>query len=323
MNILEIKDLSINFKSRSGIVHAVRNASLHVKSGELLGIVGESGCGKTTTALCIPNLLPKNAVVASGQILFEGRDLLSISEKEMQSIRWKEISVIFQGAMNALNPLRSIGDQIIEPLMIHEKGIEKSEAMRRGKEILEKVGIAPERFSGYPHEFSGGMRQRVMIAMALVCRPKLVIADEPVTALDVMIQAQILELLRDVSREYNLSLVMISHDLSVLSELCDSIAVMYAGSVLEYGNAKNVFGAPKHPYTQRLLHSYPDIYGERKFIDGIPGYPPSLYEPPGNCPFYERCDRKLAACERELPHMSEFADDSHVSCLLWQKGYRQ
>lgn len=314
MNILDIKDLTVHFKSQAGIVHAVENVNLWIEKGQLLGIAGESGCGKSTTALAIPRLLQNNAVIPKGQILFNGEDLLQKTEKEMQDYRWKQISVIFQGAMNALNPLQTIGKQIIEPILLHEPKTPVQEAEMRGKELLEQVGIAESRFSNYPHEFSGGMRQRVMIAMALACRPQLVIADEPVTALDVMIQAQILELLRELSSAYSLSMVMISHDLSVLSELCDKIAIMYAGRVVEYGDSSEVFTNPKHPYTHRLMNSLPNIYGEKIFIHGIPGYPPSLLELPVGCPFYNRCIQRKPHCAEMNPTLVKSEGNHYTAC---------
>jgi len=314
MSILDIKDLTINFRSRAGLVHAVQGADLWIEKGQLLGIAGESGCGKTTTALAIPRLLQSNAIISKGEILFNGEDLLKKSEKEMQRYRWKDISVIFQGAMNALNPLKQIGKQIIEPILLHEKKVSAKEAEERGKELLNQVGIDANRFTNYPHEFSGGMKQRVMIAMALACKPQLVIADEPVTALDVMIQAQILELLRELSKAYSLSMIMISHDLSVLSELCDRIAIMYAGKVVEYGDSRKVFTNPKHPYTYKLMKSLPDIYGEKVAISGIPGYPPSLLELSKGCPFFNRCDMRKAQCAEIDPQLQKYEEDHYSAC---------
>jgi len=318
MSLLEVKDLSISFSSRAGRVHAVNNVALLIDEGQLLGVAGESGCGKTTTSLSIPRLLPENASVDGGEILFGGEDLLKKSEKEMRDVRWKQISVIFQGAMNALNPLTPVGRQIIEPILIHEQKISRAEAEERGKELLERVGISSKRFRDYPHEFSGGMRQRVNIAMSLSCRPRLVIADEPVTALDVMIQAQILELLRDLSKSYNLSMIMISHDLSVLSELCDKIAVMYAGRVVEHGFCKDVFKYPKHPYTARLLNAYPNIHGKRGEISGIPGNPPNLLAKSRGCPFYDRCLARGDICLEEAPELKGGKDGHLASCHMVQ-----
>lgn len=314
MSMLEIKNLTVNFKSRAGIVHAVQEANLWIDEGQLLGLAGESGCGKTTTALAIPRLLQDNAIIPNGEIFFNGENLLNKTEKEMRAYRWKQISVIFQGAMNALNPLKTIGKQIAEPILLHEPETSTKEATDRSKELLEQVGIAANRFSNYPHEFSGGMKQRVMIAMALACKPALVIADEPVTALDVMIQAQILELLKELSKTFSLSMIMISHDLSVLSELCDKIAIMYAGRILEYGDSEKVFTDPKHPYTDRLMHSLPNIHGEKVFVDGIPGYPPNLLNVPKGCPFYNRCLIRQPYCEDLDPVLFEAEENHYSAC---------
>lgn len=315
MNILEVKDLSIQFKTRNGMVNAVRGVNFWLERGEILGVAGESGCGKTTTALAVPRLLSDNAVITGGTINFEGKDLASLSEKEMQDIRWKQISVIFQGAMNALNPLTTIGHQISEPILLHEPGVSKKEAEERAKLLLEEVGIAASRYTNYPHEFSGGMRQRVMMAMSLACNPQLVIADEPVTALDVMIQAQIMDLIRKLKEEHNLSMIMISHDLSVLSELCDKIAIMYAGKVVEFGSAKEVFSNPKHPYTMRLMKSYPNIYGEKTFVNGIPGYPPNLINLEAGCLFCDRCEEHIAACKSEEPELVDIGGGHYCACI--------
>jgi peptide/nickel transport system ATP-binding protein len=313
-NILDVKNLTVRFSSRAGTVYAVEGLSFWIAEGQLLGIAGESGCGKTTAAMALPRLLSSNAVITGGEVFFNGQDLLKKTEKEMEAIRWKGISVIFQGAMNALNPLQTVGRQIAEPILLHEPGVSADEAERRARELMERVNIAGSRFSNYPHEFSGGMRQRVMIAMSLACRPKLVIADEPTTALDVMIQAQILETLRELVKVYHLSVVMISHDLSVLAEICDKIAIMYAGSMVEYGMTDEVFSDPRHPYTQRLICSYPDIRRERTFVRGIAGYPPNLLEKPKGCPFYNRCVRRKDYCAERVPKLELAAGDHYTAC---------
>lgn len=320
MNILELRDLAVHFKSRSGTVHAVEGVDLWLEKGKLLGIAGESGCGKTTTALSIPGLLPSNATIARGEVIFNGENLVGKSEKEMEGIRWKRISVIFQGAMNALNPLKTVGRQIMEPILLHERGTTKPEAKQRTEELLEQVGIAKNRFYSYPHEFSGGMRQRAMIAMSLACRPELVIADEPVTALDVMIQAQIMELIKELRKQYALSMIMISHDLSVLAELCDQIAIMYAGKVVEYGDARAVLRNPKHPYTARLMNSFPNIHGERTFVHGIPGYPPSLLHPPRGCSFYDRCTVRRGECSEYDMKLVKTGENHYSACPWIQAG---
>ena len=314
MSILEVKNLSIDFKTRRGLVHAVRGVDFWLEKGELLGVAGESGCGKTTTAMAIPRLLADNACITGGSVIYNGTDLAALTEKEMQDVRWKEISVIFQGAMNALNPLKSVGYQISEPILLHEPETTKQEAEERARILLEEVGISASRYTNYPHEFSGGMRQRVMMAMSLACDPGLVIADEPVTALDVMIQAQILDLLRRLKDEHSLSMIMISHDLSVLSELCDKIAIMYAGKVVEFGSAREVFTNPMHPYTVRLMKSYPNIYGSKTFINGIPGYPPNLLDLKPGCPFADRCEGCRPECRDVEPELVEVAPNHYCAC---------
>ena len=318
MSLLEVKNLSVQYGSGQGGVLAVDGVDLSVGVGEFVGLAGESGCGKTTLAMAIPNLLPKYASITTGTIEFEGQDLSNKSESELNEVRWRDISVIFQGALNALNPVATIGNQIAEPILIHEPGTSHDAAITRAKELLEAVGISASRSSSYSHEFSGGMRQRVMIAMALTCRPKLVIADEPITALDVMTQAQILELLRSLSETFNLSMLLISHDLSVLAETCDRVQIMYAGKVAEVGTADDVFGEQNsaHPYTQRLLKSYPNIHQERKFIDGIPGYPPDLSKSHAGCRFAERCTVSVEKCFTDEPELTVISDLHRSACHL-------
>jgi peptide/nickel transport system ATP-binding protein len=316
MPLLEIKDLVIWFRSRPGNVHAVDGVNLALEEGKVLGIAGESGCGKTTTALSIPKLLPGNARIQKGQIWFEGADLLTKTEAEMETIRWRQISVVFQGSMNALNPVQTIGDQIIEPIQFHEPGVSRSVAGARVGELLERVGISARRSRSYPHEFSGGMRQRAMIAMALACKPKLIIADEPVTALDVMIQAQILILLKELSDQFGLSMILISHDLSVIAETCDTVVIMYAGKVVERGSVGSIFNESSHPYTQALLKAFPNIHGEREFLAGIPGHPPNLIHPPAGCRFYARCPVRLECCQQIEPELRKATAESYAACHL-------
>src|SRR5467141_3535951 len=256
MPLLTVKGLKTHFTTEDGTVRAVDGVDFSLGEGESLGLAGESGCGKTTAALSIMRLLPANGKIVDGTIDYVGYDLAKVTEGQLRAIRWKHISIIFQGAMNALNPVKRIGDQIAEPIVIHDK-VDKEAAMKRVGELLELVGIHRERATEYPHEFSGGMRQRVMIAMALACRPKIIIADEPVTALDVMIQAQILELLTKLQKELDLSMILISHDLSVIAQTCNKVAIMYGGKIAEYGPAQEVFLDPQHPYTQGLLRSFP------------------------------------------------------------------
>ncbi|CAB4767328.1 unannotated protein [freshwater metagenome] len=318
MSLLEIRDLHVSYPNRKGEFFAVDGVDLTIEQGEFVGLAGESGCGKTTLALSIPQLLPEHSRIAAGSISFNGVDTTALNEEGLRAIRWKEISVIFQGALNALNPVQTIGSQIQEPIRIHDESVSKKEAQDRTLELLEAVGIPSHRASDFPHQFSGGMRQRVMIAMALACMPKLVIADEPITALDVMTQAQILDLLRSLCDRYKLSMLLISHDLSVLAQTCDRVAVMYAGKVAEQGPTSRVFGSvgAQHPYTQRLLRAYPNIRHERKFIDGIPGYPPDLSTLQVGCRFADRCDVTLSRCATEVPDLIDIGGNQSVACHL-------
>ena len=315
LSLLEVKDLVIEYTTQKGTVHAVDGISFALDEGEALGLAGESGCGKTTTALALMRLLPHNGRIIRGSIRFRGKNLVTLSELSIRRIRWKEISIIFQGAMNSLNPIRRIGDQIAEPILLHE-GVEKQVARRRAGDLLEVVGINRNRLRDYPHEFSGGMRQRVMIAMALACNPKIVSADEPVTALDVMIQAQILELLERLKRELDLSMILISHDLSVMAETCDRVAIMYAGRMMEYGQTVDIFTGPKHPYTQGLVGAFPDIRGARTIPESIPGAVPSLINPPSGCVFHPRCKFAFDRCTDHIPSPSAVSGRD-VACFLY------
>ena len=297
-------------------MHAVDGVSFGLDEGEALGLAGESGCGKTTTALSLMRLLPYNGKIVSGSILFRGRDLVKVSDLRIRKIRWKEISIIFQGAMNSLNPVRNIGQQIAEPIILHEK-VDEDEATNRVGELLELVGINRDRRRDFPHEFSGGMRQRVMIAMALACNPKIVIADEPVTALDVMIQAQILELLERLRKELHLSMILISHDLSVMAQTCEKVAIMYGGKMMEVGKTVDVFTDPKHPYTQGLVAAFPDIRGQRTMPASIPGDVPSLINPPSGCVFHPRCKFAFDRCTAAEPALAEVTPGRRAACFLY------
>ena len=316
---MEIANLETCFDTRSGVVRAVDNVSFKLEKGESVGLAGESGCGKTTTALSIIRLLPKNGRIIGGSVKYDGKDLALIKESELRRIRWKHISIIFQGAMNSLNPVRRINWQIAEAIALHEH-VSMDEASVRVDELLELVGISPARKNDYPHEFSGGMRQRVMIAMALACNPKIVIADEPVTALDVMIQAQILELLERLKREFDLSMILISHDLSVIAETCDKVAIMYAGKLVEYGATEEVFKDPQHPYTQGLIRSFPDIYGPRELPPWIPGQPPNLLDLPAGCRFRSRCAFAFEECAATDPPLFPIGPNHGAACLLRAPG---
>jgi peptide/nickel transport system ATP-binding protein len=314
--LLEVTDLRIEFTTLAGTVRAVEGVSFTLDEGQALGLAGESGCGKTTTALALMRLLPYNGQIVGGSIKFRGRELVKSSETMMRKIRWKDISIVFQGAMNSLNPVQRVGKQIAEPILLHED-VEEDEADKRVADLLELVGIPKNRASEYPHEFSGGMRQRVMIAMALACSPKLVIADEPVTALDVMIQAQILELLERLRKELNLSMILISHDLSVIADTCDKVAIMYAGKIAEEGSTNEIFTDAKHPYTQGLVAAFPDIRGERFMPQAIPGNVPSLISPPSGCVFHPRCRFAFDRCSAAEPALTALSPNRQVACFLY------
>jgi oligopeptide/dipeptide ABC transporter ATP-binding protein len=313
--LLEVKDLKTYFTIKAGDVKAVDGVSFTIQKGESLGLVGESGCGKTTTALSVIKLLPENGYIADGQILFEGKDITHSKDEELYRFRWSEVSMIFQGAMNALNPVQRVSDQIMEALFIHYPKITKEEALAKVKQLFELVEIDPKLMHGYPHEFSGGMRQRAIIAMALSCDPKLIIGDEPTTALDVMVQAQIIDLINDLRTKLHMSLLMITHDLSIITEVCDKIAVMYAGKIVEYGTTDEVVTYFLHPYTEKLIGAFPNIYKERKMVDSIPGDPPDLFDPPPGCRFAPRCVEFVEGlCDVVEPVLLEVRPGHFVAC---------
>jgi len=296
MSLLKVRDLRVSYRTGVRESPAVRGVDLTLERGQTLGLAGESGSGKSTMALALLRLLPPSAKV-TGQVLFQDEDLLTAKWSRLRAVRWSEASVVFQGAMSALNPVRTIGDQLMEPILLHEKVGEKA-ARRRAAELLENVGVPARRLRSYPHEFSGGQRQRIMIAMALACRPDLIIADEPTTALDVMVQAQILQLLTDLVREQGVAVIMISHDLSVLTQTCDRLAVMYAGRMVEHGPSEQVFADPRHPYTRALAGAFPTIGdpSSRRAPTGLPGDPPSPGSLGAGCSFAPRCPEAVAAC---------------------------
>ncbi len=314
--LLEVKDLKVSFQTFFGEVEAVRGISFHVNKGETVALVGESGCGKSVTASSIMQLLPMPpAFYKDGEILFNGKDIIKKSEKDMQSIRGREISMIFQDPMTSLNPTMRVGKQIVEGLVKHQK-LNHKEASEKAIEMLDLVSVPqPEkRVKQYPHEFSGGMRQRVMIALAMVSSPQLLIADEPTTALDVTVQAQILDLMKGIQEKFGTSIILITHDLGVVADISDRIIVMYAGQLLEEGLVDEVFKEPRHPYTRKLLGSVPRLDMDRmEALHSISGTPPDLYIPPKGCPFFDRCDEAMVICKENMPN-KESHTDSHYSC---------
>lgn len=317
--LLEVQDLHVSFHVRGGEVQAVRGIGFNVQPGEAVAIVGESGCGKSVTAQAIMRLLPQPpAHIHQGKILFQGKDLLRLKEREMQSIRGKDIGMVFQDPMTSLNPTMTIGRQIAEVLITHQR-MTAQEAKRRAIEMLEMVGIPHpgSRFSQYPHEFSGGMRQRAMIAMALACRPSLLIADEPTTALDVTIQAQILRVLKSLQSELGTSIILITHDLGIVADLCDRVIVMYAGKIVETGTKREIFKQPQHPYTQGLLRSLPRIdQNKNEPLIPIYGTPPDLAKPPKGCPFWARCNDTMHICQQQQPEATAISGTHSASCWL-------
>ncbi|BBY66573.1 ABC transporter ATP-binding protein [Mycolicibacterium helvum] len=318
MSLLSIRNLTVTY---GGGVRAVDGVDLDVSAGEVVGLAGESGCGKSTLALAVARLLPHGAVTAADEMVFAGTDLRTVEEAELRTLRWRRLSLVFQGAMNGFNPVMTVGAQIGEAIRAHEPDVTRKAVRLRVAELLTQVGIAAGRAADYPHQLSGGMKQRAMIAMALACRPDLVIADEPTTALDVMTQAQILELIRGLADELGLAMLIISHDLTVLSELCDRVAVMYAGRIVERGTAEEILGSqsqPAHPYTRRLLDCYPRLDAGQASISGIPGSPPDLAHPPVGCRFHDRCAEKLPRCVSDdpAPRLVPGASDHVAACHL-------
>ena len=316
--LLSVKNLCTEFPVKKGVVKAVEDVSFEMDEGEILAIVGESGSGKSVTSLSVMGLLAEPGHVAGGSMEFMGRDLVRMSEKEYRELRGNEIAMIFQEPMTSLNPVYRIGNQIVEAIRTHEK-IDKKAAMERAVDLLRKVGIpSPEkRVYDYPHQMSGGMRQRVMIAMALACNPKLLIADEPTTALDVTIQAQILDLLRRLRDEEGMSVVLITHDLGVVASLCNRIAVMYGGLAMEYGTTDQIFYSPRHPYTRALLGAIPNPRGrDCGRLVAIPGSAPSLIDPPAGCPFAERCEFACDRCREQIPAWKDYGNGQQARCIF-------
>lgn len=320
--LLSVKNLSTEFPVKKGIVRAVEDVSFDVDQGEILAIVGESGSGKSVTSLSIMGLLAEPGHVAGGSMEFEGKDLATLSEKQYRELRGNDMAMIFQEPMTSLNPVYRVGNQIVEAIRTHEK-VSKAEAKARAVDLLRKVGIpSPEaRINDYPHQMSGGMRQRVMIAIALACEPKLLIADEPTTALDVTIQAQILELMMDLKEKLGMAIIMITHDLGIVARMCEKIAVMYAGKIVEYGTTDEIFYEPKHEYTKGLLRSIPRLDSkDHERLVPIEGTPVDMLNPPKGCPFAPRCGACMKVCLREMPPRTDFSDTHYTQCWLCQKA---
>jgi peptide/nickel transport system ATP-binding protein len=316
MTVLSVRDLFVTYRTQGGPVPAVRGVSFDIDRGEVIGLAGESGCGKSTVVNAILRLLPKGTDV-QGEIVLNGENVIEMRPGRLRAVRWTQASVIFQGAMHALNPVQRIGDQIAEAIVVHGQAAER-EAITRAGALLEEVGLPPRRLKDYPHELSGGQKQRVMIAMALACSPSLVIADEPTTALDVMVQAQVLQLLNRLQSELGLAMLFITHDLSVLVEVSDRLAVMYAGKIVEEGEAREIFESPKHPYSRALADAFPTI-GDGRFRHrpaGLGGDPPDPQQIPGGCPFHPRCPVAFDRCPSDIPTLYSAGDGRRAACLL-------
>jgi len=314
--LLKVEDLTMHYMTRTGEVSAVDNVSFALRKGESMGLVGESGCGKTSIAATLLKLLPENAKVKSGKVLVNGTELLSLSEEEMRSIRWKRISMVFQAAMNSLNPVYKVGDQIIEALENHNMISSNEEARKRVEDLFLLVDLDPKMMDQYPHEYSGGMRQRAVIAMAMACHPDLIIADEPTTALDVIVQDNLLREMTAIQKKLGMSMIYISHDIAVIAEVSDRIGVMYAGRLVEYGSAKQIFKRPLHPYTHGLMSTFPSIVGPKRELKTMPGEPPDLINPPSGCRFHPRCPKAQQICSQQAPEFRDLSGDHYVGCYF-------
>ncbi|HDL9480964.1 TPA: ABC transporter ATP-binding protein [Vibrio cholerae] len=311
--LLEINNLCVDYVSPNGVAHAVNNVSLTIAPGETLGLAGESGCGKSTLAFAISRLHKAPALISEGEILYKGQDVLKMNDRQLRNFRWNDVSVVFQSAMNSLNPVITIGEQLTDVILAHRK-VPYKQAHERAVELLKIVGIHGDRMSSFPHQLSGGMRQRVVIAVALALEPKLIIMDEPTTALDVVVEREILNELYELKSKFGFSILFISHDLSLMGEIADRIGVMYAGNLIELGEAQQVFGNPQHPYTKGLISSFPTIHGPKERLYGIPGNPVNLLNIPTGCNFQERCAICASVCKQQEPHLKRVGNGSLVSC---------
>jgi oligopeptide/dipeptide ABC transporter ATP-binding protein len=315
-NILEIQNLDVHFPIHIGTVRAVEDVTLDLKQGEVMGLVGESGCGKSTLGFSILGLLRPPGIIAGGQIRYHGNDIVKMNENELLGIRGKRIAMIFQDPLTSLNPLSRVGDQFSETIQTHSKGVSKKEALEQAADMLKRLGIAPDRLYEYPHQMSGGMRQRIMIGIALVLNPDLLLADEPTTSLDVIVEAQFLDLLNELREQFNLTILLISHNIGIVAQMADRVTVMYGGRIAENGSAAAVFADPRHPYTQGLLASIPNIKLDQPELHTMPGTPPDLVNPPSGCVFHPRCPSVMDRCRREAPPV--FNDKGHLTaCWLY------
>lgn len=314
MALLVAENLSAGYQTQKGYLHALEGVSFSLKAGKSLGFVGESGCGKTTLGMTIMRLMPSNGLIREGRILFDGEDLLQKTVEEMRQVRWQEIAMIFQSAMNALNPVHRVIDQIAEAILTHTPSYTKEEAYEQVRGLFQFVGLPENRIRDYPHQYSGGMKQRAIIAMALACRPKLIIADEPTTALDVIVQDQILEETKSLQKQFGISIIYISHDISIVADVCHDIGVMYAGQLVEYGTREDVFDDPVHPYTKALISSYPTLAGEKSKLMPIPGEAPNLLSPPSGCRFFDRCAEARVSCKNNPMVWLEISPTHKVLC---------
>lgn len=315
-NILEIENLYVHFPIHIGTVRAVENVTLDLNQGEVMGLVGESGCGKSTLGFSILKLLRPPGIIAQGQIRYHGDNIVKMTERELLGIRGIRIAMIFQDPLTSLNPLFRIGDQFVETIQTHENGVSKKEALERAGDMLKRLGIAPDRLHEYPHQMSGGMRQRIMIGIALVLNPDLLIADEPTTSLDVIVEAQFLDLLNELRQQFNLTILLISHNIGIVAQMADRVTVMYGGRLAETGSVEAVFADPRHPYTRGLLTSIPNIKLDQPELHTMPGAPPDLVEPPCGCVFHPRCPRAMDRCREEIP--PSFDDNGHLAaCWLY------